>query len=75
MEEVGEGSSCGETFEVRTIITIKQGHGSPLFYETKSKITMSRDGTGSLQLRPLPVLFFLICLPPARVMISLADDR
>lgn len=43
----GEGSSQGETFEVRTIISIKQGHHCPLHPQVKPKITRRGDVNGS----------------------------
>lgn len=42
-----EGSSQGETFEVRTIIRTKQGHYCPLHPQVKPKITGKGDVNGS----------------------------
>lgn len=38
-----EGSSHGETFEVKTVIRIKQGHHCPLHPQMKPKKTWKRN--------------------------------
>lgn len=47
LEEGEEGSSQGGTFEVRTIIRIKQGHHCPLHPQVKPKITRRGNVNGS----------------------------
>lgn len=65
LEEGEEGSSQGGTFEVRTIISIKQGHHCPLHPQVKPKDTRTGDVNGSffgqikvLSLGPFPVLVY-----------------
>lgn len=62
---IEQGSSQRETFEVRAIIRIKQGHHCPLHPQVKPKITrkgdVNRSFLNKLRLEveaPLPVLVY-----------------
>lgn len=59
-----EGSSQGETFEVRTMIRIKQGHHCPLHPQVKPKITRKVEVNGCFldKLRPEVETFYCFVL-------------
>lgn len=70
-----EGSSQGETSEVRTVIRIKQGRHCPLHPQVKPKTTRKGDVNGSFldKLRPGVEAFYCLLYGPLPVKEPIYD--